>query len=225
MPNIYSFRLQKHFEFKVLHLVCTNTASNMALIVLIWLNLTKAACISTDKQGSIIHIALKIGGGGATIPATGPNEDEVKEVTLGAGGLIEQVIHSDSNPNYWDAEKTILFNLQLFDASCFKYILGIDPPQTPIIASAYAKNGYPFFHLDEQPSGIYGELNLDSIGTLDKRDGIYFSIHEEEKDLTFPSVDILRRGTNAVTLNTVDEKTKFVPFQELSCRLKKLHLS
>ena len=198
----------------------------MTLIVLIWLNLTKVACINTDKQGSVIHLVLKIGGGaGATIPATGPNEDEIKEVTLGAGGLIEQVIHSDSNPNSWDAEKTILFNLQLFDASCFKYILGIDPPQTPITAATYAKYGYPFFHLYEQPSGIYGELNLDSIGALDKRDGIYSSIHEEEKDLAFPSVDIVRRGTTAVTLNTVDEKTKFVPFQELSCRLKKLHLS
>lgn len=144
----------------------------------------------------------------------------MKEFALGAGGFIEQVIHSNSRYKSWDAEKTILFNLQLFDATSFKSILGIDPPDTPITATTYAEYGYPFFKLYEQPSGIYGDFNLGSIGTLDKKTGIYSSIHEAEKDVTFPSADIGRNGTSAVKLNTVDAKTEFDPLQALAIRLK-----
>jgi hypothetical protein len=146
----------------------------------------------------------------------------MKQLTLAAGGTINQVINTDEgNPKSWDADKTILFNLQLLDATLFKQILGIDPPETPVTATTYAQHGYPFFKLYEQPSGVYGDFGLKSMGNFDKEIDINSSIHEEEENLVFASVGLVRNGTSVVRLNTVDKKTEFVPVEELAIRLQK----
>jgi hypothetical protein len=144
------------------------------------------------------------------------------EMSLGAGGFIEQVIHRDEwSYDCWDRDKTILFNLQLLDATCFKHIVGIDPPDTPITAVTYAEHGYPFYKLYEQPSGIFRDFHLKSVGALDKKLGSNFTDHQEEQNLAFPSEDITEYRCSAVTLNTVDTKTEFIPIQELEIRFKK----
>ena len=105
-----------------------------------------------------------------------PRDTHSKQLTLGAGGTIKQVINTeDGNAKSWDADKTILFNLQLLDATFFKQILGIDPPETPVKAATYAKHGYPFFKFYEQPSGIYGDFELKSMDDFDRKIGIHSS--------------------------------------------------
>lgn len=144
---------------------------------------------------------------------------------MAAGGKIRQGICKDeSNPNSWDPEKTILFNLQLLDATLFKQILGMDPPETPVTAMAYAMYNMPFFKLYEQPSGIYGDFELKSVSYLDKALGANSSMHEEEEGLEFPTIH-LKKGTREVKLNRVDEKTTFVPLEDLAIRLKKSSIS
>jgi hypothetical protein len=82
----------------------------------------------------------------------------MREIAVGGGGFINQVIHSDKcNPKSWDADKRNLLPLRLFDATSFIDIFGIDPPETSITAQTYAEHGYPFFKLHEQLSGIYGD--------------------------------------------------------------------
>jgi hypothetical protein len=144
------------------------------------------------------------------------------EMSLGAGGFIKQVIHRDEwSYDYWDRDKTILFNLQLLDATFFKHILGIDPPETPITAITYAEHGYPFYKLYEQPSGIFRDFHLKSVGALDKEFGSNFTDHQEEQSLAFPSEDITECRYSAVIPNTVDTKTEFVPIRKLEMRFKK----
>jgi hypothetical protein len=143
----------------------------------------------------------------------------MREIVLGAGGFINQVIHSDKyDSKSWDADNRILLPVRLFDATSFEPIFGIDPPSTPITAQTYAEHGYLFFKLHEQPSGIYGDLNLKSVGALDKKAGIHATVHEDEKSLSFPCVDIAGNGTSAVKLNEVGDKPEFIPFEKPAIR-------
>lgn len=113
-------------------------------------------------------------------------------MSIGAGGTINQVILADPySPYSWDTEKTILFNVQLLDANCFKAVLGIDPPQTPITAATYAELGLPFYALYEGASGVYGKTDLlKTVGDLDHEVGINNTLHKAESGLEFPQVII-----------------------------------
>jgi hypothetical protein len=49
---------------------------------------------------------------------------------------------------------------------------------------------------------------------LDQKAGIHATVHENEKHLSFPSVDIAGNGIGAVKLNEVDDKPEFIPFKK-----------
>ena len=80
-------------------------------------------------------------------------------MAIAPGGFINQTIIKDPVPmEDWDQNNTILFNLQLLNASCFQQLLGIKPPSTPITPALYKAHGYPFYKLYEEPSGISGDF-------------------------------------------------------------------
>jgi hypothetical protein len=118
-----------------------------------------------------------------------------------------------------------MFNMQLFDATTFEHILGIKAPPTPIDAQTYARYGYHFFDLYQEPSGIEGDFNVQSIGGLDKAKGTNLETHEEEKDLAFPVLNIGTRMRNRVDpteikLNTVEQKSVFLPIRLMEKKVK-----
>src|SRR5271168_4650715 len=92
---------------------------------------------------------------------------------VSVGGFINQaIIKGRERPGLWDEERTVMSNLQLFDATVFKHIVGMDARPTPVTAAAYAKHGYLYFTLYEQPSAIIGDFPRFSVGDLDKAEGI-----------------------------------------------------
>lgn len=143
------------------------------------------------------------------------------------------------------ANKTVMFNLQLFNASTFE-ALEIPIPPTPITASTYAMYGYPFFDLDEKPSGVAGTFPLSTVGQLDKAENKNQEVHEAEDGLTFPVVQVGGPSSvkstdedvkseddkkeeakdpelttpGAVKPNTVDQKSIFLPIRLMEQKCK-----
>ncbi|TVY18395.1 Ubiquitin [Lachnellula arida] len=133
-------------------------------------------------NGAVLYLILRLRGGG------GGYDPHEMEMTVAAGGTIKQVIVQDRYyDSSWEAGKMVMFNLQLFNPTTFES-LGIPVPPTPVTASTYAKHGYPFFNLEEEPSGIAGDFKLDTVGELDKAAKQNQTLHKAEEGLTFPNV-------------------------------------
>ena len=147
-------------------------------------------------------------------------------MAVAAGGHIEQVIVPDIyKPDQWDTENVIMFNMQLFDATTFEHVLGIKAPPTPIDAKTYARYGYPFYDLYQEPSGIEGVFPVQSVGDLDKAKGTNLETHEAEKDLAFPVANIGigmqdRADLTEIKLNTVEQKSIFLPIRLMEKKVK-----
>jgi hypothetical protein len=147
-------------------------------------------------------------------------------LTVAAGGRIEQVIVPDIyKPDQWNTENVIMFNMQLFDATTFEHVLGIKAPPTPIDAKTYARYGYPFYDLYQEPSGIEGVFPVQSVGDLDKANCTNLETHEVEKDLAFPVANIGigmqdRADLTEIKLNTVDQKSIFLPIRLMEKKVK-----
>jgi hypothetical protein len=200
-------------------------------------------------QDAVLHLVLRLrGGGGGPEGLMEMDKEEQLEMAIAAGGSIKQVILRDQYyDGTWKAKKMVMFNLQLFNASTFAS-LGIQVPPTPITASTYAAYGYPFFDLDEKPSGVSGSFSLNTVGQLDTAENKNGEIHEVEKDLTFPTVKIRGPGwaeestsedvkpdedkmeeakepeittPGAIKLNTVDQKSIFLPIRLLEKKCQK----
>ena len=117
------------------------------------------------------------------------------EMALAPGGSIKQVIVRDHYYDQtWEASKMIMFNLQLFNAGIFES-LSIPVPPTPVTATTYAAYGYPFFELDEEPSGIAGDFPLNTVGELDQAKGKNHDLHKAEAGLSFSAVKIGSKST------------------------------
>lgn len=129
------------------------------------------------KDGSALHIVLRLRGGGYLIEP----EPEISNCDMGiaAGGLIKQSIHKDNNdPNIWDPASGTIFNVQILNSGVFKSLTGREPPRAPISAKTYAAYGFSYFDIkDEEPSGIKGdftgvksvnEKDLEGVPTLEK---------------------------------------------------------
>lgn len=85
------------------------------------------------------------------------NADGMAENTVTPREFTNQAIVKDPVPaDEWDLENTILFNLQLMNASTFEAVLGIKAPKTPITASLYRKYSYSFMKSYEELGGING---------------------------------------------------------------------
>lgn len=116
-------------------------------------------------------LRLRGGGGGAEPPsaaqATAKSTSQ-PEMGIAAGGQIDQVVKRDSGEYKWDATQTKVFNVQVLNSLHFKQITGVAPPASPISPATYAKHGYPFFTMYEEPSTVAGEFSIvKSVGQID----------------------------------------------------------
>lgn len=122
--------------------------------------------------------------------------------TLAPGGSIHQAIRRDHfNISQYDKENTVMFNVQFIGPKTFHQVTGMPPPQSPVSAETYAKHGYPFFEMYNEPraiTGTFGEL-LKSVGSIDKEKKVNLEVHDRERNLHFRSVK----------LNTVDKISNF----------------
>jgi ubiquitin len=119
--------------------------------------------------GSVLHLVLRLRGGGPVEP----------EMGVAAGGLIKQTVVKDNNdPTIWETDKGTIFNVQILNSAAFEAVTGEAPPTTPVTVKTYAENGYPYYDIfDEKPSGIKGdfsgvqsvaEKDLQGVPTLEK---------------------------------------------------------
>ncbi|KAI3555137.1 integral membrane protein [Colletotrichum abscissum] len=85
----------------------------------------------------------------------------VEEMGLAAGGLITQTIEEDKYPaDVWDAEASVMLNLQILSIESFCAVTGQPAPDTPVNAQSYANHGYPFFEIwGEEKTGIKGDFS------------------------------------------------------------------
>ncbi|KAE9369834.1 bacterial integral membrane protein-like protein-like protein [Stipitochalara longipes BDJ] len=168
------------------------------------------------SKDSYIRLLLRLREGGEAPPPTTDLLAKLKELTISPGGSIHQTVRPDPlDSDGWDVKNPIMFNVQLLDSSTVE-ALGLPVPRTPISAKTYADHGYPFFEMYEEPSGIFGNFPVQTNGKLDKASGINTETHDAEKDLRFRSVPVgswskLIPATGKVKLNTVDEKSFWVP--------------
>jgi hypothetical protein len=156
------------------------------------------------------------------------NDTPAEEMSVAAGGSINQVIKNDFYDFIrWDESRSIMLNISLINAPVLKSF-GLPVPTTPISAQTYAENGYPFFKLYEEPTGIFGELchlktlgRLKTVGKLDEEKGSN-EPHDSEKDLEFRTLEIgtwkqlidqeLADGMGSIELGPDEEKSVFLPF-------------
>lgn len=109
-----------------------------------------------------------------------------------------------------------MFNVSLVNATVFNSF-GLPVPSTPVTAQMYAKNGYPFFKMYEEPTGIYGRWSVKTVAELDVSKGST-EPHESEKDLEFRTIEIgnweqlLSQSVGKIELGSEEEKSMFVPF-------------
>ncbi|TGO50746.1 hypothetical protein BCON_0177g00230 [Botryotinia convoluta] len=128
--------------------------------------------------------------------------DKNYELTLAPGGSIHQAIRKDYYyKDRYDEKNAVMFNVQFLAPKTFHLVTGTPPPQTPVSAETYARHGYPFFEIYNEPraiTGTFGEL-LKSVGDIDKEKNVNLEVHQRENGLHFRSVK----------LNTVDKMSQF----------------
>ncbi|KAM0468793.1 hypothetical protein ACHAP7_010578 [Fusarium lateritium] len=111
-------------------------------------------------NGSVLHIIEdKFGGGG---------DEESPEMNISAGGRITQSIIPLPQDEY---RKTVpvTFNVQVLNSASFEHVTGKKPPKSPATAKTYAKCGYPFFSIYEEPTTVSGDFSkVKSIAQIDR---------------------------------------------------------
>lgn len=141
-----------------------------------------------------------------------------KELAIAPGGFIQQTsIEDQLTSKGWDTDRSVMFNVQLFDAALFSN-LGLPIPPTPVTAKTNSDHGYPFFRIYEDTSDISGSFAVDSVGTLDKRTGINVEDHEVEQALSFHDAIIDGKRwadvkSTPVAHNTKDSISVFLPIR------------
>lgn len=123
-------------------------------------------------QELTIHLVLRLRGGGSR-----------PEMVIAAGGSIKQnIVRDEYDSNDWRRPATVTFNLQLLNSSSFEYMTGISAPPTPITAAVYARHGFPFFDMYEEPTDVHGDFaKVRSIAQIEGR---------VEKSQSFPLVHL-----------------------------------
>jgi hypothetical protein len=102
---------------------------------------------------------------GKTLVLIAEEETNVKSLSIGVGGAIQQHIEPDHNdPRIWDVASSKILNVQLVDSRTFRLVTGLEPPATPVTADTYKKMGLPFYHLFREDgkldgvAGSWGEI-------------------------------------------------------------------
>ncbi|KAF1979228.1 hypothetical protein BU23DRAFT_563445 [Bimuria novae-zelandiae CBS 107.79] len=92
----------------------------------------------------------------------------IYDMSIAAGGQIEQVIAKDTYNHEWLPEQTTVFNVQMLTSAAYKMVTGSAPPYKPIGAEEYAAHNMPFFKMYEEPSGVCGDFGaVKSVAQLD----------------------------------------------------------
>ncbi|KAI8721698.1 Ubiquitin-like domain-containing protein [Fusarium sp. LHS14.1] len=129
------------------------------------------------QDGSVIEWHREcVGGGGGRMP-TYPEP----QMNLAAGGLIKQGVVELPQRDY-QKTNTIAFNVQILNSAAFQQVTGNPPPPSPVSAETYAKSGYPFFSVFEEPTNVAGDdfVAVRSIGQLNG---------DADPPLQFPLID------------------------------------
>ncbi|UPK96447.1 hypothetical protein LCI18_007382 [Fusarium solani-melongenae] len=127
-----------------------------------------------DGDSIECHESLRGGGGGKMPTYLEP------EMNLAAGGLIKQGVVELPQRDY-QKTNTITFNVQILNSAAFQQVTGNPPPPSPVSAETYAKSGYPFFSVFEEPTNVAGDFfAVRSIGQLNG---------DADPSLQFPLVD------------------------------------
>ncbi|KAF2188394.1 hypothetical protein K469DRAFT_661153 [Zopfia rhizophila CBS 207.26] len=83
-----------------------------------------------------------------TLELSVPPASQLTMLGVGAGGNIEQHIERDTHdPRIWDVANSKMLNIQIVDATTFRTVTGLSPPETPLSAQTYQDMGLPFFKL------------------------------------------------------------------------------
>jgi len=91
------------------------------------------------------------------------------EMGLTLGGEIYQDICVDSEPEWWNWQRSQLVNIQILNAVSFKSFTGFDAPPPPLSFREYVNARLPFFHLIPQSALKGSEIiaKLKSVGQND----------------------------------------------------------
>lgn len=92
-------------------------------------------------------------------------------MNVAAGGLIRQGIFKLNRDGY-DYQKSVpnIFNVQILNSASFEQVTGESPPKSPVTGHPYARFGYPFFSIYEEPTTISEDFQgLKSIAQVEER--------------------------------------------------------
>jgi len=135
------------------------------------------------------------------------------EMGIAAGGFIDQAIVRDPKDVKWDTEQPKVFNVQILNSQSFGSITGSAPPNSPIDASTYAKYGYPFFRMYEEPTDVAGEFSMvKSVGQIDETPEPALGPHKVSllKGLSFLSVSGGPSNSKALPKKAAGKKATIV---------------
>ena len=129
---------------------------------------------------------------------------------IASGGLIQQSIREDNMASHkWDQERTVIFNVQILNSDAFYQVTGLPPPETPINAAQYAKEGLPFFKLYEEKSSVAGSFNgVKSVMAIDKELAKKAGIKAEDEPPIRPDLVVLNPARTRFPFRTVSELKK-----------------
>lgn len=96
-----------------------------------------------------VYVVLRLRGGGGA--------EQNREMGVAAGGLIDQSVIQDPGTHKWIPMQTKLFNVQILNTPNFQHVTGFPPPQPSIDARTFARYGYPFFSIYEEPTTVAGD--------------------------------------------------------------------
>lgn len=123
---------------------------------------------------------------------------------VAAGGLIKQSICRDLvASSIWEANKAVIFNLQILNSDTFSHITGDSPPPTPITARTYAAQGLRYYDIyTEKASGVYGEFShVKSVNSIDKAAPktakVLDAIDQVDKAFNNPVMNLNKDGRHA----------------------------
>ncbi|KAF7882880.1 hypothetical protein EAF00_011369 [Botryotinia globosa] len=180
------------------------------------------------KEGMTVHLVLRLrGDSGSSNLSSWEKEllqkkmkrefekmkkdfyDKEHKLTLAPGGSIHQAIRRDCfHKNRYDERNAVIFNIQLLAPKTFHLVTGTPPPQTPVSAKTYARYGYPFFQMYNEPGAFTGTFEEfpKTVEDIDKEKNVNLGAHKPDSDLHFRSV----------RLNTVDKISQFCTETALS---------
>jgi hypothetical protein len=102
------------------------------------------------------------------------NDIKSWELSLAAGGLIQQQVYKDKNPERWNWDKSKVINVVLLNTAAYEVFTGLGPPPSPVTTEAYHREELPYIDVMFSESlSAYGDLKqLVSVQQIDSMTGI-----------------------------------------------------